>query len=116
MTEAQFQAAIVDLARLLGFKVAHFRAAQTSKGWRTPVAADGKGFPDLVLAKPGRLVFIGLKSAAGKVSAAQRAWIATLASSGAEVHVLREGATSLQDVASILQHPVGGQMSVEAAR
>ena len=64
MTEAQFQSAIVELARLLGYRVAHFRAAKTAHGWRTPVAADGAGWPDLTLAKPGRLLFVECKSAA----------------------------------------------------
>ena len=34
MTEADYQKAIIELARLLGFKVAHFRAAKTAHGWR----------------------------------------------------------------------------------
>lgn len=36
VTEAQFQAAVVDLARLAGWRVAHFRPARTSHGWATP--------------------------------------------------------------------------------
>jgi hypothetical protein len=45
--------AVIDLPHLLGWRAAHFRPARTATGWRTPVAADGAGFPDLVPAKSG---------------------------------------------------------------
>lgn len=81
MSEAQLMSAVIDLARLLGYRVAHFRPAQTAKGWRTPVSADGAGFPDLVLVLPGaRLLFVELKSEKGKLSAEQEAWMADLRS------------------------------------
>jgi len=116
MTETQFQTAIIELARLLGYRVAHFRPAKTSHGWRTPVAADGAGGPDLTLAKPGRLIFCELKAARGQLRDDQKAWLAVLAAAGAEVHVWQEGSTSLQDIAATLQTKVGGAVSVEAAR
>lgn len=59
-TEAMFQIEIIELARILGWRVAHFRPAQTRHGWRTPVAADGKGFPDLVLVRE-RVIYAELK-------------------------------------------------------
>jgi hypothetical protein len=89
VTEAQLQQAVIELARLLGYRVAHFRPAKTERGWRTPVEADGKGFPDLVLAKPNRLVFVELKAAKGKVSDEQKDWLATLGSTGAEAYIFR---------------------------
>jgi hypothetical protein len=52
VAERDFQSAVVPCARLFGWRVAHFRAAQTKHGWRTPVEADGKGFPDLLLLHP----------------------------------------------------------------
>jgi len=73
-SEADFQAKIIKLARLCGWKVAHFRPAQTSKGWRTPVAADGKGFPDLVMVKPPYIFFCEVKSATGKLTLEQKDW------------------------------------------
>lgn len=80
MTEADLQKAVIETARLFGYRVAHFRPAQTSKGWRTPVAADGKGFPDLVLAHPGqrRLIFAELKSDTGRLSGEQLEWLGVL--------------------------------------
>lgn len=72
-SEADFQRAVLDLARILGWRVAHFRPARTAKGWRTAVAADGKGFPDLVLVKD-RVLYRELKAAGGKLTPEQRAW------------------------------------------
>ncbi len=115
VSEAEWQRGIVELARMLGCRVAHFRPAKTSHGWRTAVAADGAGWPDLTLAKPGRLIFAGLKSATGKLSDDQRAWLAVLAAAGAEVHVWRAGATDMQDIAATLQTQVGGRSSSAGA-
>lgn len=47
--EAAFQKTVIEFAQLHGWRVAHFRAARTKDGWATPVAANGKGFPDLFL-------------------------------------------------------------------
>lgn len=86
MTEAQLQSAIIDTAHLLGWQVAHFRPAQTANGWRTPVQADGAGFPDLVLVRHGHLIFAELKSKAGDVSAAQDRWLEELLAVSVGVH------------------------------
>lgn len=75
MKEKQFQKIVIDAAHLYGWKVAHFRPARTAKGWRTPVAADGQGFPDLVLVKSFRLIFAELKTDTGRLSPHQRDWI-----------------------------------------
>jgi len=74
-SEAEFQDKIVKLARLCGWKVAHFRPAMTSRGqWITPVSADGKGFPDLVMVKPPHILFVECKSATGKLTLEQKDW------------------------------------------
>jgi hypothetical protein len=88
-TEAQFQSQVIQYARLCGWRVAHFRAARTKTGWRTPVAADGGGFVDLICIRGPRLLAVELKSAAGRLSAAQRAWCSAMADAGAEVYVWR---------------------------
>ena len=69
---------VVDVARLSGWRVAHFRAARTAQGWRTPVTADGDGWPDLVLVRPPRLIFAELKSETGKVKPHQSKWLDVL--------------------------------------
>lgn len=92
MTEAQLQSAVIELAHILGWKVAHFRPALTARGWRTPVQADGAGFPDLVMVRglraDGRLLFVELKSDTGRISSEQDAWMtALLAATFDTVHV-----------------------------
>lgn len=93
MTEAELQAAVIELAKVYGWTVAHFRPAQTSKGWRTPVAADGKGFPDLVLVHPhpmwGGVLFRELKSQRGKLAPEQERWGTTLTEAGGDWAVWR---------------------------
>lgn len=78
ISEGDFLGQVIDLAHVYGWKVAHFRPAQTKYGWRTPVQADGKGFPDLVMLKPPRLVFAELKSEKGKLSPEQEGWLSLL--------------------------------------
>jgi hypothetical protein len=74
LLEKDFTDNVVQLAKTLGWRVAHFRPAQTKHGWRTPMQGD-KGFPDLVLAKDGRVIFAELKSATGKLTKEQREWL-----------------------------------------
>lgn len=87
MNEAQLQQAVIELARLLGWRVAHFRPAMTAKGWRTPVEGDGKGFPDLVLVRGTRLIFAELKSDHGRLSIEQQEWNHWLILATPEVYV-----------------------------
>lgn len=74
-TEGEFQESIIQLAKLHGWLIAHFRPARTASGWRTPVSADGAGFPDLILTRNGKLLVVELKSKMGKLSAAQERWL-----------------------------------------
>lgn len=80
MTESELQTAIIEAAQLYGWRVAHFRPALTSKGWRTPVQGDA-GFPDLCLARNGRVLFLELKSEKGRVTPDQDAWLTDLGTS-----------------------------------
>src|SRR3990167_3171067 len=73
MTEAAFLRQVVDLAHLTGWLCHHCRPARTSKGWATPIQGDA-GFPDLVLAKEGQVIFVELKREKGRVTGAQQAW------------------------------------------
>lgn len=85
MSEDDLKKAVIDMAHLFGLKVAHFRPARTidrktgKETWRTPVEADGKGFPDLVIVGPGGVLYRELKSATGKPSAEQEMWLSVLA-------------------------------------
>lgn len=87
MTEAHLQAQVIDLARFRGWRVAHFRPAMTTQGWRTAVSADGAGFPDLVLVREDRLMAVELKSERGWLTDEQAAWLLALQQAGVETHV-----------------------------
>lgn len=82
VSERELQDTVIEMAQRLGWLVAHFRPAKTEKGWRTPVEADGKGFPDLVLVRVdpngGRVIFAELKREGEKPNADQRMWLGTL--------------------------------------
>ena len=79
MTEKELQAAVIELAQTFGWKVAHFRPAMNARGdWRTPVAADGKGFPDLVMVSSTTVAFVELKSKKGRLSTEQKEWLEAL--------------------------------------
>lgn len=72
---AAFEKSIISLARTLGWRVAKIDKMldPRTKQWRTPMGADGKGFPDLTMAKRGRVVFVELK-AGGSLEKDQRLW------------------------------------------
>ena len=63
-TEKGFMQAVVDLARLQGWKVYHTYDARKSE----------PGFPDLTMVRDGRLVFAELKTEKGKLTPAQEEW------------------------------------------
>jgi hypothetical protein len=82
VTEAAWQAQVVQLARTLGYHTYHTHDSRHSAA----------GFPDLVLVRGPRgprLVFAELKAEHGRVTAAQQQWIDVLAAAGAEAHVWR---------------------------
>ena len=80
VSEKEWTKTVIDLAHAYKWRVAHFRPALTKKGWRTPVQADGAGFPDLVLVRGDRLIFAELKTGKGKVTPEQWDWYIALCS------------------------------------
>ena len=89
VTEAEFQAAVIDLARLCGWKIVHFHDSRRQVGQQLIGDANAKGWPDLVLARGGALLFRELKSSKGKVTDDQVAWIQVLEGTGADACVWR---------------------------
>ena len=78
MTEREFQQTVIDMARLLQWKVYHVYDSRRSE----------PGFPDLVLVRD-RIVYLELKTEAGRVSPEQAAWIAALNAAGGTAMVVR---------------------------
>lgn len=80
-SEAEFQAAVIELARLRGFMVFHdYDSRRKTAGW-----------PDLFCLHPrtGDIVVAELKTSSGRVSKAQQAVIDAFALAGIVVHVWR---------------------------
>lgn len=69
VSEREFQRQITDLADLTGWRWFHVYDSR-----RSPA-----GFPDLVLLRRGRLLFFEVKSASGRISRPQAAWLLDLA-------------------------------------
>ena len=78
-TEKQFQAAVVQFAKLTGWLVYHTHDSRRSE----------PGFPDLVLVRDDRIIYAELKTERGRMSAAQRTWQEALICAGAEHRVWR---------------------------
>jgi Holliday junction resolvase len=68
ITEAQHQAAIIELAQLTGWQWYH-----THDSRRCPA-----GFPDLVLVRPPVVLFVECKTDKGKLRPEQHEWLEAL--------------------------------------
>lgn len=90
VTERQFQAAVVSFARACSWKVCHFSDSrrQIAPG-RMVGDHDAAGWPDLALARTGEFIVAELKTARGKVTAAQDTWLRTLTLAGVRTYVWR---------------------------
>ena len=77
ISEAAFTANVIALARMHGWLAYHALPARTNKGWRT-LTMGNVGFPDLVLARPGGLIFAELKTERGVLSPSQFQWTEAL--------------------------------------
>jgi hypothetical protein len=100
--ERDFQTYVIDLATVNQWRIAHFRKAQTARGrWITPVAADGAGFPDLVLVRD-RIIYAELKTTKGKLSANQNQWRDAIAAAGGEHYVWRP--SDADEIKAVLAH------------
>ena len=94
ITEAEFQKMVLALAKLHGWKSAHFRPGMNARGkWQTAVAGDGVGFVDLVLVKERgdnrRILYAELKTDTGRIRPEQREWIEAINAAGGTAVVWR---------------------------
>lgn len=98
VSEKDFQAALVDYARLRGWMVYHTYDSRRSV----------PGFPDLVLVHPVRgVMFRELKTDKGRVSKAQRDWLAAINKAGGDAGLWRP-----RDWPDI-ERDITGQTSIE---
>lgn len=78
-TEAQYQAAVIELAQRCGWLVYHDFDSRRN----------APGFPDLCLVRGGRLLFIELKTMRGRIRPEQMLWINKLRECGVTAFVAR---------------------------
>jgi hypothetical protein len=116
VTERELTDAVLELARLLGWRCAHFRPARTARGWRTAVQGDGAGFPDLVLVRGERILYRELKTERGKLRPEQEAWLSALRAAGADAGVWTEADWRCGAIESALRPDVRERMRVQACR
>lgn len=86
MTEADLQRAVIECARFFSWRSCHFRPARTERGWATPVAGDGRGFPDTVLVRD-RVLWRELKVSGGRLRPDQVQWLDALCDAGQDAAV-----------------------------
>ena len=79
MPERELLERVRSLARVLGLLVYHTHDSRRSE----------PGFPDLVIAGHGRVLYAELKTQRGRLTDAQRLWISQLQDAGSEVHLWR---------------------------
>lgn len=102
MNEAEWMSQVMQLATILGYEYVHFRPGRTAHGWATPVSGPlGKGWPDLILVRPGRRIAAELKAEGKHPSEEQLAVLAALQAAGFEIYVWRP--SDLDLVAGILR-------------
>lgn len=79
LSEADFQRIVTDYATLRGLRWHHETDSRRSKA----------GFPDLVVAGPGGVAFIELKTNTGRVKPEQAEWIDALRDAGQHALIVR---------------------------
>lgn len=90
ISEAAFQQQVIHLAKLRGWRVFHARAAMNARGRHmTPVAADGAGFPDLLMTRGNRVIAAELKRETGRLSPKQVEWLVAFEETPVETFVWR---------------------------
>ena len=95
-TEADLRATVVQMALLTGWMV--YSTPDSRKVWPRSTAV---GFPDLILLKDGVLLFIELKTEAGKLTITQQNWQAELSKvQGVQTRIWRP--SDLEKVGAIL--------------
>lgn len=88
MKGKDLQKGIIDLAHTYHWHVVHNPTVETKQGWRTALAADSKGFPDLLLFKD-RVIAIEIKGDGDRLKDEQREWGERMGRAMVEYYVVR---------------------------
>jgi len=88
VTETVFQAQVVELARITGWRTMHVRRS-IGKGRRWTTATSVIGWPDLTIWKPGYFMLIELKTDTGKLSPEQTDVLTSLQAAGIDARCWR---------------------------
>lgn len=74
MSETQFQNLVIHTAKIRGWRVNHQLPSQQRSGKWATATQGHTGFPDLVLARDGVVMFRELKTNIGRLTVEQKAW------------------------------------------
>ena len=88
MKGKELQKAVIDYAHLRHWHVVVNPTVETKQGWRTALAADAKGFVD-VLCFRDHIVAIEIKGDGDTLKPEQRQWGDWLRTAGVEYYVVR---------------------------
>jgi hypothetical protein len=92
IAEKVFQSQVLQIAKLYRWHAYHPALSKWSE----------RGWPDIALVRPPRLVFAELKSEAGRVTEHQESWLALLAAcAGVEAYLWRP--SDLERIAELLR-------------
>lgn len=107
VSEEKLSKLVIDFARGQGWLVAHFHPVTVRPGRTvTPVSADGKGFPDLVLARE-RVLFVELKREHTRaLRLEQKVWREQLLGAGAEWYLWNPVDWRTGKIQKLLEAPV----------
>jgi hypothetical protein len=99
--ESDYQREIVAYAKLKNWAVVHFTKLYHRGRWFTPAAIDGKGFPDLILVRDERILFIEVKTDTGRLTNEQILWRKRILRCGLSFIVARP--STYEEVKTILE-------------
>jgi hypothetical protein len=95
------------MAQKYGWKTAHFsntlRVVRRKTGYATIPDREAIGFPDLILVREDRIIFVELKGKTGRITEAQHDWLRALDQAGAETYIWREHLDWPGNVAKVLK-------------
>lgn len=88
-TEAQFQKRVIQLAESLGWDWMHIEPMGSHMGWRTPTKGTLRQWPDLVLLRGARMMFLELKAQKAPPPGVDQKRVLQKLSAAAETYTVR---------------------------